>query len=307
MPVRIVQVDAFTSRPFTGNPAAVCVLSQAPPDAWMREVAREMNLSETAFLVPKSGSPQVDGYQLRWFTPAVEVDLCGHATVASAHVLWEDGHLPPASQARFHTRSGLLLADRRGEWIELDFPAIAPAPAEPPARLLEALGTAAKFVGKSRFDYLVETESEAVLRELTPDFTALRALGVRGVIVTARSSSPEFDFVSRFFAPSSGIDEDPVTGSAHCTLGPYWSARLHRQEFTAYQASARGGVVRVRVNGDRVILGGQAVTVLRGELAEYGAGDLAGGTGDRVDPGEAMRSGPSRPASPAAGLTAPRL
>jgi len=267
MPVRIVQVDAFTSRPFAGNPAAVCVLKEAAPDAWMRDVAREMNLSETAFLVPKSAAPQTDGYHLRWFTPAVEVDLCGHATVASAHVLWEDGHLSPAVQARFHTRSGLLTADRRDAWIELDFPATTPAPVEPPPHLLEALGAQAKYVGKSRFDYFVEIESEAALRELKPDFTALRNLGLRGVIVTARSSTPEFDFVSRFFAPGAGVDEDPVTGSAHCALGPYWCARLNKPEFTAYQASARGGVVRVRVKGDRVILGGQAVTMMRGELA----------------------------------------
>jgi PhzF family phenazine biosynthesis protein len=262
MTVRIVQVDAFTNRPFAGNPAAVCVLETTPADQWMRDVAREMNLSETAFLVPQN-----DGYNLRWFTPAVEVDLCGHATIGSAHVLWEDGHVPAGKQARFHTRSGLLLADRRGEWIELDFPATPAEPAEPPAHLLEALGTQAKFVGRNKFDYLVEVESEDCLRGLNPDFTRLRHLPVRGVIVTARAATPPFDFVSRFFAPGSGIDEDPVTGSAHCALGPYWSSRLGKTEFTAYQASARGGVVRVRLNGARVILGGQAVTVLRGELA----------------------------------------
>src|SRR5690242_19153543 len=257
MPIRIVQVDAFTDRPFAGNPAAVCVLREPRPEQWLRDVAREMNLSETAFLTPAN-----DGeYKLCWFTPAIEVDLCGHATVASAHVLWEEGHLPAAVQAKFHTRSGLLLADRRGAWIELDFPATIPTPVEPPPSLLESLGTGAKYVGKSRFDYLVEIESEAALRDLTPDFTGLRKLGVRGVIVTARSSSPEFDFVSRFFAPGAGVDEDPVTGSAHCALGPYWCSRLNKQDFTAYQASARGGVVRVRVKGDRVILGGQAVTV----------------------------------------------
>jgi predicted PhzF superfamily epimerase YddE/YHI9 len=262
MPVRIVQVDAFTSRPFAGNPAAVCVLPVSPPETWMRDVAREMNLSETAFLVR-----QEDSYNLRWFTPAVEVDLCGHATLASAHVLWEDEHLPQGEQARFHTRSGLLLADRRADWIELDFPATIAAPAEPPPDLLPALGVKAKFVGLNRFDYLVEVESEQQVRSLAPDFSTLRRLGVRGVIVTARSASGEFDFVSRFFAPGSGIDEDPVTGSAHCALGPHWSRQLGKQDFTAYQASARGGVVRVRVNGQRVILGGQAVTVLRGDLA----------------------------------------
>jgi len=255
-------VDAFTSRPFAGNPAAVCILPSSPPEQWMRDVAREMNLSETAFL-----APQEDRHSLRWFTPAVEVDLCGHATLAAAHVLWEDGHLPAGKQARFQTRSGLLLADQRDEWIELDFPATAATPAEAPPHLLEALGTTAKFVGKTRFDYLVEVESEERARALAPDFSALRKVGVRGVIVTARSATPEFDFVSRFFAPGSGIDEDPVTGSAHCALGPYWSRQLGKQEMVAYQASARGGVVRVRLQGDRAILGGQAVTVLRGELA----------------------------------------
>ena len=261
MPIRIVQVDAFTSQPFAGNPAAVLVLPSSPTETWMRDVAREMNLSETAFLVQ-----QGDGYNLRWFTPTVEVDLCGHATLASAHVLWEDEHLPRGARARLHTRSGLLLADRRADWIELDFPATLAVPAEPPPDLLSALGVKASFVGLNKFDYLVEVESEQQVRLLAPDFTTLRKLGVRGVIVTARSASREFDFVSRFFAPGSGVDEDPVTGSAHCALGPHWCRQLGKREFTAYQASARGGVVRVRVNDDRVILGGQAVTVLRGEL-----------------------------------------
>ena len=262
MPIRIVHVDAFTDRPYAGNPAAVCVLPEAPPEQWMRDVAREMNLSETAFLVPEDG-----GFRLRWFTPAVEVDLCGHATLASAHMLWEDGHLPPGQQARFHTRSGLLLADRRGDWIELDFPANLVAPAEAPAELLPALGvTRAAFVGKNVFDYLVEVDSEATLRALRPDHSALRKVPVRGVIVTAPSASSEFDFVSRFFAPGSGIDEDPVTGSSHCALAPYWGQRLGKTSMTAFQASARGGVVRTRLAGDRVILGGQAVTVMTAEL-----------------------------------------
>jgi len=227
----------------------------------MRAVAREMNLSETAFLVPED-----EGYRLRWFTPAVEVDLCGHATLASAHVLWEDSHLLPGARVRFYTRSGLLLADRREQWIEMDFPATPAALAEPPPHLLAALGATAKFVGKNKFDYLVEVESEAMLRSLKPDFSQLRRITMRGVIVTARSGTAGFDFVSRFFAPGSGIDEDPVTGSAHCTLGPYWSREMAKNEFTAFQASARGGVVRVRLQNDRVILGGQAITVLRGEL-----------------------------------------
>src|SRR3954469_18156433 len=262
MPVRIVQVDAFTNRPFAGNPAAVCVLPAPRPEQWMRDVAREMNLSETAFLTPQDG-----GFNLRWLTPAVEADLCGHATVASAHVLWQDGHLPEGQQAKFYTRSGLLTADRRGEWIELDFPAKIAEPADAPADLLRGLGVeAAKFVGKNAFDYLVEVDSENTLRNLSPDHSALRKIPVRGVIVTARSSDPDYDFVSRFFAPGSGIDEDPVTGSAHTALGPYWGERLGKSEFTAFQASARGGVVRVKLKGDRVLLGGQAVTVMTGEL-----------------------------------------
>jgi predicted PhzF superfamily epimerase YddE/YHI9 len=262
MAIRIVQVDAFTDRPFAGNPAAVCVLPEPRPEQWMRDVAREMNLSETAFLTPHDG-----GYNLRWLTPAVEVDLCGHATVASAHVLWQDGHLPEGQQARFHTRSGLLTADRRGDWIELDFPAKVAAPCEPPPTLLPALGVEhARYVGRSAFDYMVEVDSEEVVRALTPDHGSLKKVPVRGVIVTARPSTPEFDFISRFFAPGSGVDEDPVTGSAHTALGPYWGERLGKTELTGYQASARGGVVRVRLAGERVILGGQAVTVMTGEL-----------------------------------------
>ncbi len=262
MPIRIVQVDAFTDRPFAGNPAAVCILPHPRPEQWMRDVAREMNLSETAFLTPQDG-----GYNLRWLTPTVEVDLCGHATVASAHVLWQDGHLPEDCQARFHTRSGLLTADRCGEWIELDFPAKLAAPSEAPPELLPSLGIAhARYVGRNAFDYLVELDSEDKLRSLDPDHSSLRKIPVRGVIVTARSLNPDFDFVSRFFAPGSGVDEDPVTGSAHTALGPYWAERLGKTELTGYQASARGGVVRVAVKGERVKLGGQAVTVMTCEL-----------------------------------------
>jgi predicted PhzF superfamily epimerase YddE/YHI9 len=262
MPIRIVQVDAFTNRPFSGNPAAVCVLKEAAAEQWMRDVAREMNLSETAFLVPEDG-----GFRLRWFTPAVEVDLCGHATVASAHVLWQDGHLAPGAQARFHTRSGELLADRRGDWIELDFPAKPALPAEPPAGMLAALGAAAVRVTRNPFDYLVELDSEETVRGLTPDFSALGRLEARGVIVTARATTAGFDFVSRFFGPAVGVDEDPATGSSHCALAPYWGERLGKIEMTGYQASARGGVIRVRLAGERVILGGQAVTVMTGELS----------------------------------------
>jgi PhzF family phenazine biosynthesis protein len=261
MSPRIVQVDAFTAEPFAGNPAAVCVLAHAADKRWMQQVAREMNLSETAFLFR-----QGDGWSLRWFTPSVEVALCGHATLASAHVLWQDGHLAQGVQARFDTKSGRLTADRKGDWIEMDFPAEPAQPADPPESLLAALGVAATFVGKNRMDYIVEIESEAAVRALQPDFTRLRSLPVRGVMVTARSSDGGCDFVSRFFAPGSGVDEDPVTGSAHCCLAPYWGAKLGKTEMTGHQVSARGGVVRVRNAGDRVILGGQAVTVLRGDL-----------------------------------------
>jgi predicted PhzF superfamily epimerase YddE/YHI9 len=257
----IYQVDSFTAHAFAGNPAGVCILAEPAEASWMQAVAREMNLSETAFLVR-----QADGFDLRWFTPAAEVRLCGHATLASAHILWQTGVLQPGEQARFHTLSGLLTALQRGDWIEMDFP-VRPAKAvEPPPGLAEALGAKIEFVGRDLDDYLVEVESEAVVRALTPDTTALGKLPVRGTIVTARSDDPAFDFVSRFFAPAVGVAEDPVTGSAHCCLTPYWSAKLGRSELTAYQASARGGIVRVRLAGERVLLSGQAVTVLHCEL-----------------------------------------
>jgi PhzF family phenazine biosynthesis protein len=261
MGLTIIQVDAFTNRPFAGNPAAVCILPEPREERWMQLVASEMNVSETAFLVR-----QADGFDLRWFTPTIEVALCGHATLASAHVLWEMGHLGPSEEARFHTKSGLLTAKRKGDLIELDFPATREEQAQPPDGLAQALGVEPVYVGKNVFDYLVEVESEETLRGIRPNFTWLKSLGVRGVIVTSLAASPEYDFVSRFFAPGSGIDEDPATGSAHCCLGPFWARRLGKKELTAYQASARGGVIRVRMDGDSVHLGGQAVTVLRCEL-----------------------------------------
>jgi PhzF family phenazine biosynthesis protein len=260
----IFHVDAFADRPFAGNPAAVCLLAEEPEDAWLAAVAAEMNLSETAFLRREDSA-----WRLRWFTPAVEVDLCGHATLASAHVLWEAGYADPAESLVFRTRSGDLSAVRKDRAIELDFPAEPASPAEPPAGLLEALGVAApRFTGRNRFDYLLALDAERAVREARPDFRALAAAGgaARGVMITAPSDAPEFDFVSRFFAPASGIDEDPVTGSSHCCLGPFWAQRLGKRELVGFQASRRGGVVRVRVDGERVALGGRAVTVLRGEL-----------------------------------------
>ena len=258
---RIVQVDAFSEGPFTGNPAAVCILAEAREPRWMQSVALEMNLSETAFLVPREG-----GFDLRWFTPAVEVELCGHATLASAHVLWEDGYLPARATAHFFTKRGELTATRSGDIIELDFPVKAAEPTGDPPDLAAALGAPVRDIARNRFDWLARLDDDATVRRLTPDFRALGRLGVRGVIATAEATSTGHDFVSRFFAPGSGIDEDPVTGSAHCFLAPYWARRLGKSELVGYQASARGGVVRTRLVGDRVKLGGRAVTVLRGEL-----------------------------------------
>ena len=257
----IYQVDAFTKTPFAGNPAAVCVLPEPASERWMQDVAREMNLSETAFLV---GSD--DGYSLRWFTPLVEVDLCGHATLASAHVLWETGEARPDETLKFHTKSGLLSAKLDDDLIELDFPATPVSPCDPPPALLEGLGVSPVFVGKSIFDYLVEVPTEAEVHALAPDFSTLGRVDTRGVMVTSRSDSPECDFVSRFFAPATGVDEDPVTGSAHCALGPYWMERLGKSELAARQVSERGGELRVRVDGDRVRIAGQAVTALRAAL-----------------------------------------
>ena len=226
----------------------------------MQNVAMEMNLAETAFLQRRG-----DDWSLRWFTPAVEVDLCGHATLASAHALWEaklaDGDI------RFHTRSGVLTAKREGEWIELDFPATPEQRVDAPAELIDALGAKPLYAGKNKFDYILELESEDAVRKLEPDHGRLRKLPVRGVIVTSRpAAGRDYDFVSRFFAPGSGIDEDPATGSAHCCLAPYWAEKLGKNEFVAYQASPRGATLRVRLDGDRVKLKGRAVTVLRGEL-----------------------------------------
>lgn len=263
MEVQIFQVDAFTDRPFAGNPAAVCILEEPRDASWMQNVAREMNLPETAFF-----SRQEDGFDLRWFTPTVEVDLCGHATLAGAHILWETNLLDRQEQARFHTRSGLLTAENNQGEVELNFPATPDETIRGPDQLRRALGVTPSNIGRSVYDYIVEVDSEETVRNLRPNLAVLKTFDVRGTIVTARADSPAYDFVSRFFAPGAGIDEDPVTGSAHCCLGPYWSKRLGKSAFIAYQASERGGVVRIRLDGDRVILGGRAVTVLRGVIVD---------------------------------------
>jgi PhzF family phenazine biosynthesis protein len=263
----IYQVDAFTINPFQGNPAGVYLSPKPKSDTWMRYMSREMNLSETAFLVPMEDEDE--GYSLRWFTPAVEVDLCGHATLASAHILWEQGFLHPEVEARFQTRSGLLTARLlEDDWISLDFPAKNVEPAEIPAGLLEGLHVSSpRFVGSNKMDYLVELDSEEQVRALIPDHSQLKRVNLRGVMVTAKSSSPEYDFVSRFFAPGAGVDEDPVTGSSHTALTPYWSKKLGKKEMAAYQASARGGELRVVDRGERVEICGKAVTVFTAELS----------------------------------------
>jgi predicted PhzF superfamily epimerase YddE/YHI9 len=257
-------VDAFTDQAFAGNPAAVCVLEKWPSDEWLQLVGREMNLSETAFLVRRSAND----FDLRWFTPKVEVALCGHATLASAHVLWQNGTAGRSTAITFHTKSGPLAARPRilTQEIELDFPAKPATLVAAPPGLVEALGVKAVAVGRNDFDYLVEVASDREVRETRPDLALLAKSECRGVIVTAKSDDSRFDFVSRFFAPKAGIDEDPVTGSAHCCLAEYWGEKLGKPEMVGFQASERGGVVKVVRDNGRVKLIGRAVTVTRGEL-----------------------------------------
>lgn len=257
--MKIYQVDAFTEQPFQGNPAGVCILQEKLDEKLMQNIAREMNLAETAFLI-KNG----EGYNLRWFTPNSEIDLCGHATLASAHILWEKEYLRRDQEAKFHTRSGVLTAKIDKGWIQLNFPALPEEKTEPPLELIEALGCKVAYVGKNKFDYLVEVESEEIVTALEPNFTKLFKVPMRGVIITSKAK--EYDFISRYFAPEVGIWEDPVTGSAHTCLGPYWQKKLNKDEFIAYQASERGGVLRVKILKERVLISGKAVTMLEGEL-----------------------------------------
>lgn len=272
MPRPIYHVDAFTARPFAGNPAAVCLLQREASEAWMQHVAAEMNLSETAFVRPLG-----EGFELRWFTPAAEVELCGHATLATAHLLWERNVRPTSKPLAFHTRHSGVLICRRGDdgWITMDFPLDEPEEAAPPAGLLEALRVESGKVtatARCRYDWLVEVAGAEVVRDLQPDFVRLAQFDMRGAVVTARADDAEHDFVSRFFAPRLRIHEDPVTGSIHCALAPWWSARLHKATLRAHQTSPRGGELRVAVRGDRVELAGQAVTIAAGEvLVDAGA------------------------------------
>jgi PhzF family phenazine biosynthesis protein len=259
--IRIYQVDAFAERPFEGNPAAVCLLNEERPAGWMQSVAAEMNLAETAFIRRVE-----DRFELRWFTPLIEVALCGHATLASAHILWTEQLVPKGEPIRFQTKSGILTCEQTADSIQLDFPATPVGTVEPPPGLIEALGIQPSYVGQTKFDKFLLLDSEGALRGLKPDFAALANVPMRGVIVTSRSSDFRFDFISRFFAPAAGVNEDPVTGSAHCALAPFWSERLGKSAMTGFQASPRGGIVHVRLAGDRVFLSGKALTVLRGEL-----------------------------------------
>ena len=261
---QITVVDAFTDVAYAGNPAAVCVLGHPTTDAWMQAVAREMRHSETAFCVPlRDGS-----FELRWFTPGGEVRLCGHATLATAHVLWEEGRLSLRETARFSTRSGELTAKPLGRQIELDFPARPPSEVQTPAGLLEALGVRASWIGRDSDDYVVVLEDEQAVRACSPDFRALRTVETRGVMITAPGDEDEDDFVSRFFAPRFGIDEDPATGSAHCCMTPLWADRLGKAVLQARQLSERGATFELELAGDRVKLRGTCVTTLRGTLAE---------------------------------------
>ncbi len=259
----IIQVDAFTNTPFQGNPAAVCVLEKPQTTEWMQLIAREMNLSETAFILK-----QESNFNLRWFTPTTEVPLCGHATLASAHTLWSEEYLKPEEIANFQTKSGLLTARLQEDWIELDFQANFSEVTTPPPELATALGVNIKTTVKNSLGYLVELESASVIRNLQPNFSLLKTLSVPGIIVTSvGETNSEYDFVSRFFAPELGIDEDPVTGAAHCCLAPFWHNKLQQDEFLAYQASFRGGLVKIKYNGGaRVFLQGQAVTIMKGEI-----------------------------------------
>ena len=259
---KIYHVDAFSGKPFAGNPAAVCLLKSKRPTLWMQSIAAEMNLSETAFLLPEG-----DGYRLRWFTPRVEVELCGHATLASAHVLYETNEAGADATIQFHTKSGLLKANRRGRWVELDFPSQPPLPEFLPGDVYAALGIRSGVASRFENKILIELESESAVRGLHPDFVRLSEATKHEVIITSKAETRGFDFVSRFFAPEVGINEDPVTGSAHCVLTPYWSQKLHKNEMKACQASERGGILKVKLGKDRVFIQGQAVTLAEGLLA----------------------------------------
>ena len=264
--MKLFQVDAFADKPFAGNPAGVCILSDTRPDGWMLSVAREMNLSETAFV-----TRQRDAYGLRWFTPKTEVPLCGHATLASAHILWEEKLEAEGTTIRFQTKSGTLQARQAGKRVEMDFPARRVEPVNGNNDINESLQVSPlrTYNGTYATDgdlFLLEVESEDIVRRIAPDYQRLLSTAALAVIVTSRSSSSEYDFVSRFFAPAAGVNEDPVTGSAHCYLTPYWGTKFGKKEMVGYQASQRSGIVYCKWTDDRVWIGGKAITMFKAEL-----------------------------------------
>jgi PhzF family phenazine biosynthesis protein len=263
MTVPLFWVDAFCDHPFSGNPAAVCLLDAPREDAWMQALAGELGLSETAYVQPEG-----DAFGLRWFTPTMEMSLCGHATLAAAHVLWETRCLSSDVPARFPTLGGLLECQLHGDWIEMDFPAEPVQPFDLLPDLLGGLPEEIVWTGRSRLDFVAELKDEEAVRSMIPDLEAIRKLDARALIVTAAASTKGLDFVVRCFAPQSGIPEDPATGSAQCTLAPYWSKRLGKSELVSYQASARGAILRAQPRGLRVAISGRAVTVFGGELTE---------------------------------------
>lgn len=255
----VTQVNAFTDRMDGGNPAGVCLLKQTVSEEWMLHVAKEMNLSETAFLWE-----QEHGYRLRWFTPVTEVPLCGHATLASAHVLWEKGYVPKSRTIDFDTKSGRLIASRKNHWIQLDFPALQleTCPDMPFPLQTFFTGVPVLFLGKTDTDYIAELPSEEAVKNFNPNFYWLEQLEDKlDLVITSRSDKEGIDFVSRCFAPNSGIGEDPVTGSIHCALASYWETKLKKSSFSAEQLSERGGFLKITVAGDRVYLQGQAICV----------------------------------------------
>ncbi len=257
----LFQVNAFSDQAFNGNPAAVCLLDTAKPDSWMQSVAAQMNLSETAFLTPLGNA-----FSLRWFTPLKEVDMCGHATLASAHILWQQGIADKQDTIHFDTLSGELTATLQNDCIELDFPRLSLKPIETPRELIEILGITPTFSAMFGEKHLFEIEDQQQLEQLTPDFSALKSIPARGVSITCKSRDSKYDFVSRYFAPWVGINEDPANGSSHCALTPYWANHFGKNELTAYQASERGGELTLRLAGDRVKISGKAITVLKAEL-----------------------------------------
>ncbi|WCK56765.1 PhzF family phenazine biosynthesis protein [Aneurinibacillus sp. Ricciae_BoGa-3] len=259
----IFHINAFTDKPFSGNPAAICILDTPQEKQWMQRMAQEMNQPVTAFIFRRTNNL----YDLHWFTPTTELDLCGHGTLGSAHVLWQQDYLTPDKGIQFYTKSGLLTVKQVSDGIQLDFPANPPVDAEVPAELKQALGIPAKHVAKNSLGYILEVESEEIVKKIQPNFELLSFIPVTGVIVTSPSSYTDFDFVSRYFAPRIGINEDPVTGSAHCGLGPYWSAKLQKKKLIGYQASSRGGIVKLELRENQVLLTGQAITILEGKVA----------------------------------------